>query len=229
MITFLWILVLVPGFLRHSKVLSHVEIMPGKEHCPCEHWGHNSLEWVWLWYLGVLLVPNWTQPREIVLHLLPCTPSEWTQGGGIYQENSAGQSFRKEHGNLIILKIQIVFSLPAATAITQILDIRTHILHNAELLRGKIQIAHSVLQIIFTDYNNSKFVFVHKLAYPTRSVLSSANCCVLNLMQSWKSLTWWTLVVFIHQNWFLLSIRLMLIGSTDKSGSVVPLFSELFF
>lgn len=39
------ILVLVPGFLRHSKAFSHVEIIPGKElNCPREQWDHISLE-----------------------------------------------------------------------------------------------------------------------------------------------------------------------------------------
>lgn len=60
---------------------------------------------------GRLLVPSWTQPREdCLLLLLPCTPSERTEGGNIYQENAAGQSRRSKHGDTVTLfKIQINF------------------------------------------------------------------------------------------------------------------------
>lgn len=147
------ILVLVPGFLRHSKAFSHVEIIPGKElHCPREQWDHISLE------PGLAVVSESlpgakcnTAQGKTVLHLLPCTPSERTEGGNIYQENSTGKYFGNKHGNLVTLfKIQIIFiwqlPLPAHT--------HTHTHSNAQcrITKGqKFQIAWIALWIKFID------------------------------------------------------------------------------
>lgn len=77
-------------------------------------------------YQSVFLVPSWTG-EDYIPHKLPCTLSEWTEGGNIYQENSAGSTLEINMGTLNIIWATNHFYLPADTTIT-------HSTHNVELL-----------------------------------------------------------------------------------------------